>query len=803
MNRKINIYVSTRRFQNATTSVVNNFVNGITNLGGTVEASSCLFNYFEELGGISGVIKNSEKLELFNDEQIQVSSTIQNVSDISKTYTDFSQSFTIPASTHNNEILQHFYQSDVNSLIDYNLRLDAFIEIDLTFFRRGKIQVEKANLKDGKPESYTLTFYGDGKTLLDYFGEDLLQDLDYTPLNHEYNGTEVRARIINSSNAYDVKYPLISSQRVWTYQGTAPTTISPAYYTIPTNSANDIHQTAGHIHYTELFPALRVSKIFETIETKYGINFTGNFLSDDRFTKLFLWYKNKNEMKVLSESYLVDMLSATPSYATYDLTGAFNTTLDTLHVTSIPSVLSHLVELEILTASTGDTYYIDVYQNGNLFNTIVGSGVGVYTCDFFGETTGLDSTYQFKLRADDSMSITSSVKYSVQYISSGSVATDYASSTNDTTTIILNTDLASMSPNMKISDFFSGICKTFNMTCVGTSLNTYQLEPLDDWYSQGAIVNITQYTDVDSIDVERIKLYKKITMKYQDSDSFLNKQFSQLFARQYGNTTYQYNYDGDEFTLDVPFENMLQTKFTGTNLQVGYALNNEFAPYVPKPVLLYQYDNQTADFKFNDGTSTNTITNYTPFGQDLYTNLTNYTLNFAPDISTMLNEPVQQTLFGTYYFSYLYNLYNLKQRLISVKTILPISLLTGLKLNDRLIIRDKRYIINSMQSNLTTGEVNFQLILDFRPMVNKTIQLYVGIAGGVVSFPVNFVNNAVSAIMTSTNSDVTIAPSILNSSQIVAITLPSGTAGTVYEIITRFSLDNGDTELQTAYIIQK
>jgi len=42
--------------------------------------------------------------------------------------------------------------------------------------------------------------------------------------------------------------------------------------------------------------------------------------------------------------------------------------------------------------------------------------------------------------------------------------------------------------------------------------------------------------------------------------------------------------------------------------------------------------------------------------------------------------------------------------------------MTGLKLNDRLIIRDKRYIINEMNSELTSGVVNFTLINDFRPV---------------------------------------------------------------------------------------
>jgi len=744
-----------------------------------------------------------QRIELFNDEQIQVTSTQQNISDISKAYTDFSQSFTVPASTHNNAIFEHFYQTDVNSSIDHNIRRNAFIEIDLTFFRRGKIQIEGSKLNKGKAESYTLTFYGEGRTLLDYFGEDLLSDLDYTSLNHEYTGTEVRTRIIDASNSYDVKYPLISSQRVWTYSGQAPTTITPAYYTIPTSSSHDIGQTSGHIHYEELFPAVRVSKIFEAIENKYGIDFTGNFLNNDRFTKLFLWYKNKNEMQIVSESFLVDMEVISPPVGTYDLTGAFDTTLDTLHIQEITGVYSHLIEFEVTSASTSDTYYIDIYQNGNLFNTIFGSGTGVYTCDFFNQTSGLDVTYQFKLRANDAITINSEIKYTVYYISGGVLVSDYAVCTNNTTNIVLNTDLASMSPQMKIADFFGGIVKMFNMTCYGTAENVYQLEPLDDWYSQGAIVDISEYTDVNTIDIDRMKLYKKISMKYQEGEGFLNKQFSQLFARQYGDTSYQYNYDGDEFTLAVPFENLLQNKFTGTDLQVGYSLNNEFAPYIPKPILLYQYDNKDVDFYFNDGTSTDPIVNYTPFGQDLRYNLTDYTLNFAPDISTMLNEPVQQTLFATYYFSYLYNLYNLKQRIVKVKTILPISLLTGLQLNDRLLIRDKRYIINSMQSNLTTGEVNFELILDFRPMINSTYQPYVGVLGGTIAVPIDFVNGAISAEVSTTVPDIIIAPTTIDAPQYVDITLPPNTAGTVYPVDVTYTLNNGITELTNINIIQK
>ncbi len=143
------------------------------------------------------IFVEGRELDLFNDETIEVNSTIQNIQDISKTYTDFSQSFTIPTSARNNAIWEYFYENAVNSSINYQERLDGYIEIDMTFFRRGKIQMEKSQLKNGQPNSYTITFYGDVTTLKDIIGEDLLSDLDYSTVNHDYTFNEVFQRVIN------------------------------------------------------------------------------------------------------------------------------------------------------------------------------------------------------------------------------------------------------------------------------------------------------------------------------------------------------------------------------------------------------------------------------------------------------------------------------------------------------------------------------------------------------------------------------------------------------------------------------
>ena len=51
----------------------------------------------------------SKRIELFKDENVSLNSSIQNANDIGKTFTDYSQTFTIPASNNNNGIFRYWY----------------------------------------------------------------------------------------------------------------------------------------------------------------------------------------------------------------------------------------------------------------------------------------------------------------------------------------------------------------------------------------------------------------------------------------------------------------------------------------------------------------------------------------------------------------------------------------------------------------------------------------------------------------------------------------------------------------------
>ena len=709
------------------------------------------------------------KIELFEDEQINVTSSVQNINDISKVFTDFSQSFTVPASTVNNEIFQHFYQTDVDGTIDHNIRRNALIEIDLTTFRRGKISIEKANIKNNHAENYQLTFYGEIRTLKDLFGEDKLNLLDLSSLEFAYTANNVYDRITDLTTDYDVRYPLIASNRVWEYrQGT-----------------EDVTDNAKAIRYDELFPAVKITRLFQAIANDYGVTFTGSFLSDPRFNNVFLYAKNTNNYTWLSEAQNVTINAITSTIGNLAITGGINVTTDSIDIVNEDTTglffATHTYSMYISAKSALGTVYLDIYQDGNLFQTLTRDTVGFFTACTIQDTIGCDTNITFKIRTNASMNIDLVLFYEYEFVVGSSVVNFAQSASINQVVVSGNVSINSTLPDMKVSDFFSGVLKEFNCTCVATDVNVFEILPLEDWYGQGAIVDITPHTDIDSIDIERIKLYKKIAFKYQQSESFVNKNYYKAYSQQYGDVEYQYSYDGDEYIIETPFENLLfarSTHSSGDYAIFGYTLNESFNAYTPKPMLLYLYgesnDLSSHPIKFFTGTTHLNIDSFALFGQDFTYQNTKYSLNFGADNSVIHLETIQQGLFAEYYSAYLFSLFNLKNRLVHVKTNLPISLLTNLKLNDRLIIRDKRYIINEMKSNLTTGQVDFSLYLDFRPITSG--RPYVpSFDSQCIEVAINFVNGAVSADITTDFPGVTISPSTITSSQFIRVCIPENT----------------------------
>lgn len=670
-----------------------------------------------------------QQIDLFNDENIEVNSSVQNIADISKTSTDFSQAFTIPATPRNNAIFQHFYQSDVDGNYNFQERKDGYIEIDMTTFRRGRIQLEKSNVKNGQVENYTITFYGQLTSLKDLFGEDKLSDLGYPSVDQPVNLTILQFYIQGLLGFTDIAYPLISSGEFWQYNTNAANGTTPSWF-VPT-PASEIDTILGAIDISELFPALRLSRIIQLIEFHYGITFNSNFFSTDNFKNAYLWYKNRDRFEIMSTPQTIDFTTFVGQFGTFQFPSnvAMVSFVDTINNTILIQATSnagnggsHLIKLELISPPTLIPFFVDVYSNGNLVQSIQGDGTGaLFNIVNQFDILGLNNTFFFQVRAQGTINLDFNIYYYYEYnFIFPPNAHAYAEWQTSSIVNIPTTSLQRNAPDIKISDFFSGLLREFNLTVTGTDTpNTFLVETLNYWYASGNVFDITNFTESTSIDIERVKLYKKISFRYQPSESITNKFYLQTGLKEYGNTEQPYPYDGGELNIDVPFENLMFSKYPSTNIQVGFAINSSLAPYIPKPCILYYKGDVVATnpIYIKDFSGTAVCNTVQIFGQDTNVGGIDYSLNFAPETSTYLGIPINQSLFATYYFDYLANLYDPKNRLTKVKAVLPISILTSLKLNDRLIIRDKRYIINDFKTNLTTGETMLNLLNDFIPII--------------------------------------------------------------------------------------
>ena len=670
------------------------------------------------------------RVDLFDDEKISVTSSIQNINDISKTYTDFSNTYTVPATKQNNKIFRHWYDNSNDAPFSTLVKANAYIEIDTIPFRKGKIQLESANVIDGQAQDYSITFIGILGNLKDIFAGKYLKDLILdTSYDFEYNAGNVAALVLSNSTSDNIMFPLISSDRRWIYGSAIAST-------------DDINNPSHPIRYNELFPAIRLRAVLNMIETQFGINFDGTvdepstFLSDARFTNAYLYLKNADTFVTKETLTKVNFTSISGDSTSY--TG-YTANLTTDKITNTTSLLTDgtytfqnkYLTFNVTPSVSGINFYFYYFKNGleiyksDLQTSVAGVSVSYGFVD--GPTSsniGTNDVFEFYIGSFGVFSFTTQAVASSSYERSYSPTTIYKESyvnSASQSTPSYTLQIKQYFPEIKIEDFFSGLLKMFNLTCYSTDGINYTVEQLESYYGAGSDIDITKYVLQDKKALNRVKTYKRINFEYEKSESFVNVAFNSNAGIEYGSLRYVNNppTEGEEYSIKLPFEDLNFSNLSGL-LQVGYCLKTDNQKYIPKPIILYDYNptslTTVPTFQWSSsltGTGTG-YTTYKAFGQETLISGETYGLNFNQQQSTLTNEIVNNGLYQSYYYNYFSNIYNLKARLVKVSTILPTSILTTLKLNDSIIIRDNKYLINSYTTDLTTGLVEFELLTDQR-----------------------------------------------------------------------------------------
>jgi hypothetical protein len=237
----------------------------------------------------------SERVELFKDESVTITDSIQNVKDIEKVFTAFSQSFSVPASKTNNKVFKHYYNFDIDSGFDGRKKVSATIELNNIPFKTGKIKLEGVDMKNNKPHTYRITFFGDIVELKDKLGEKKLSELDfsaYQPLNYDPATVEAKLTTEESSTNHIIAPLITHSQRLYYEDGVHGEDTGNLWY--ESGSGTSHHHG---VKWNELKYAIRVNKIIEQIETDFGLSFSSDFFKNtsiEEFDHLFLWLHRKS-----------------------------------------------------------------------------------------------------------------------------------------------------------------------------------------------------------------------------------------------------------------------------------------------------------------------------------------------------------------------------------------------------------------------------------------------------------------------------------------------------------------------------
>ena len=160
---------------------------------------------------------DDQRLDLFTDESIEINRTIKDFRELDKVFTDYTQSFTIPASKNNNIAMSHWYDESIATGFNPATKKAARIDINTLPFRFGYMWLNRAVLKNGSVDYYEVAFFSQITNLSDFFGKDTLSQLG--SVSGAHMGYNDFSDAIKGTVGTDHIIPMATSQRNWNLQG--------------------------------------------------------------------------------------------------------------------------------------------------------------------------------------------------------------------------------------------------------------------------------------------------------------------------------------------------------------------------------------------------------------------------------------------------------------------------------------------------------------------------------------------------------------------------------------------------------
>ena len=540
-----------------------------------------------------------QRVDMFKDESVSITQSIQNVKDPSKIFTDFSKTFNLPASKTNNKIFKHYYNFDIVGGFDARTKKDSNIELNNAPFRTGKIKLEGVDLKDNKPHTYKITFFGNTVTLKDTLGEDKLGNLAWLDnFVQPYSSADVKNILQNGKNitvggtSYSnaITCPLISATTRLYYDSTN------GHVHDDLNTGNlHYHSGSSHQHgvlWSDLKYSIRLDLIVKAIEEEYpSIQFSDDFFNqtNSAYYNLYMWmHRTKGVAKssTTSAPLYSQLVNSFAPIGTFipNINNNGTTVTDYAYGSNTSSTVT-------VNNASINPYNVVVRLNGSIYQTEANKTQN-YSFSLNNMPQG---TWTITLE-----SVTSNTFSSVAWAFT-SVQNQGSYSATITSSVVQINEIFSFFPTqqlpeLKIIDFLTGLFKMFNLTAYIDN-DIIKVDSLDAFYSTFETYDITKYIDVNSSAVNIALPYKQINFNYADYKTYLASVFNQLNNKEFGELEYKgednLTWVGSDYKIDLPFQKMMYERLRNenggwlTNIQYGLMNDDNLEPYIGKPLIHY------------------------------------------------------------------------------------------------------------------------------------------------------------------------------------------------------------------------
>tara|TARA_R100001377_G_scaffold4042_2_gene2340 strand:- start:8454 stop:10532 length:2079 start_codon:yes stop_codon:yes gene_type:complete len=677
------------------------------------------------------------RVDLFDDESVSLTNSIQQIKDISKVFTSFSQTFSIPASKINNKLFKHYYNFDIVNGFDGRLKVNGTIELNYLNFQKGKIKLEGVELKKNEVYAYKITFFGNTVELKDLIAEDTLDALvgganwidgfskPYTSAAI-YTGLRSGYDITNDGVTYNnaIITPLISHTTRLFYDSASNTADDGNL--APNGNGESAAMNHG-IFWKDLKYAIRVDLVIKAIEKTYGLTFSTDFFNSTNapYYNLYLWMHRKKGN--------VDDPNAPATFPQLLNFGLDTTMTNVIANGEIITVSNQTGNNKITSSltinvnSAEDTVYtVNVIRDGVIQDSFSATAPSAATAsvDLF------NGIYQVQIVVREEFTV-DSVTWDLADLTVPESHTFNISAF--TIQAVIEFVPSAQLPPMGVLKFLTGLFKLFNLTAFVLDDGTVKVQTLDSFYanpSSSSPFDISSHVDVSKSQVNVALPYREIVFEYKGLKTKLAKQHEQLTTGGVGWGTTEFTgddkYDGGIYKVEAPFEHLKYERLvdvaTGNNTtaQNGWMVDDNDDSYLGDPVLFYPIYQQNQDsIRFltdrpylNAASNTDINDYFIPSNSlSLDASISTANLNFNQELNEYdVTGNFTGTLFFNYYSNYINEMFNTKRRLSRFSAYIPLNILLNYTLADRFIINKQSYKINSITTNLKTGLSTLQLL---------------------------------------------------------------------------------------------